>query len=73
MTDQDRAVTRRAIADALLTALERRHEVLDAIVESADRESAAMHAAILREAEDGAASCRPLPPRRIDEAIEASA
>ena len=40
MTDQDRAVTRRAIADALLTALERRHEVLDAIVESADRESA---------------------------------
>jgi RimJ/RimL family protein N-acetyltransferase len=40
MTDQDRAVTRRAIADALLTALERRHEVLDAIVASHDRESA---------------------------------
>lgn len=40
MTDQDRAVTRRAIADALLTALERRHEVLDAIVDSADREAA---------------------------------
>lgn len=40
MTDQDRAVTRRAIADALLTALERRHEVLDAIVEASDRQSA---------------------------------
>lgn len=40
MTDQDRAVTRRAIADALMTALERRHEVLDAIVDSADRDSA---------------------------------
>jgi len=40
MTDQDRAVSRRAIADALLTALERRHEVLDAIVEAADRDSA---------------------------------
>ncbi len=40
MTDQDRAVTRRAIADALLTALERRHELLDAIVASDDRESA---------------------------------
>ena len=40
MTDQDRAVTRRAIADALLTALERRHEVLDAIVAADDRESA---------------------------------
>lgn len=40
MTDQDRAVTRRAIADALMAALERRHEVLDAIVGSDDRESA---------------------------------
>lgn len=40
MTDQDQSVARRAIADALLTALERRHEVLDAIVDSADRESA---------------------------------
>lgn len=40
MTDQDRAVARRAIADALLTALERRHEVLDAIVESSDRTAA---------------------------------
>jgi hypothetical protein len=40
MTDQDRAVTRRAIADALLTALERRHELVDAIVDSSDRTSA---------------------------------
>ncbi|MGI9163178.1 MAG: GNAT family N-acetyltransferase [Mycobacterium sp.] len=40
MTDQDRTVTRRAIADALMTALERRHEVLDAIVESSDRQAA---------------------------------
>jgi len=40
MTDQDRAVTRRAIADALMIALDRRHEVLDTIVASADRASA---------------------------------
>ncbi len=40
MTDQDRAVTRRAIADALLTALEQRHELVDAIVDSADRAEA---------------------------------
>lgn len=40
MTDQDRTVARRAIADALMTALERRHEVLDAIVASNDRSSA---------------------------------
>lgn len=40
MTDQDRAAARREIADALLTALERRHEVLDVIVESSDRTAA---------------------------------
>lgn len=34
MTDLDLATTRRDIADALLTALERRHEVLDAIVDA---------------------------------------
>lgn len=34
MTDLDQATTRRDIADALLTALERRHDVLDAIVDS---------------------------------------
>ncbi|TGD88297.1 GNAT family N-acetyltransferase [Mycolicibacterium sp. CH28] len=40
MTDHDRAAARREIADALLTALERRHEVLDVIVDSGDRASA---------------------------------
>ncbi len=40
MTDQDRTVTRRAIADALLTALERRHDIVEAIVESGDRNEA---------------------------------
>jgi GNAT superfamily N-acetyltransferase len=34
MTDHDHTVTRREIADALVKALEKRHEVLDAIVES---------------------------------------
>lgn len=40
MTDQDRVAARREIADALLTALERRHEVIDAIVASDNRDSA---------------------------------
>lgn len=40
MTPVDRAVTRREITDALLKAMERRHEVLDVIVESDDRELA---------------------------------
>ncbi|SIR66393.1 GNAT family N-acetyltransferase [Williamsia sterculiae] len=40
MTDLDRAAVRREITDALETALERRHEVLDTIVESADRAEA---------------------------------
>ncbi len=40
MTDHDRAAERREIADALLTALERRHEVLDVIVESGNRSAA---------------------------------
>jgi GNAT superfamily N-acetyltransferase len=40
MTDHDRAAARREIADALLTALERRHEVLDLIVEASDRSAA---------------------------------
>ncbi|MGV9713064.1 GNAT family N-acetyltransferase [Gordonia sp. NPDC003424] len=37
MTDLDLATTRRDITDALLTAMERRHEVLDAIVDSENR------------------------------------
>lgn len=40
MTDLDRAAARREIADALINALERRHEVLDVIVEAADRGAA---------------------------------
>jgi len=40
MTDLDRAAARREIADALLKALERRHEVLDVIVDAEDRASA---------------------------------
>lgn len=37
MTDHDKAAARREIADALLNALNRRHEVLDVIVEADDR------------------------------------
>lgn len=40
MTAVDRAVSRREITDALLKAMERRHEVLDVIVDSDDRVSA---------------------------------
>ncbi|NLG47565.1 GNAT family N-acetyltransferase [Gordonia sp. (in: high G+C Gram-positive bacteria)] len=41
MTDLDQAATRRDITDALLTAMDRRHEVLDAIVDADDRDAAA--------------------------------
>jgi GNAT superfamily N-acetyltransferase len=40
MTDHDRAVARREITDALVKGLDRRHEVLDAIVEADDRSDA---------------------------------
>ena len=40
MTDHDRAAARREITNALMNALERRHEVLDLIVEADDRPSA---------------------------------
>jgi len=40
MTDHDRAAARREITDALLKALDRRHEVLDVIVEADDKPSA---------------------------------
>ncbi len=43
MTDHDRKAARREIADALLNALERRHEVLDLIVD-ADTKTAAVDA-----------------------------
>src|ERR1700740_283483 len=40
MIEHDRAAARREIADALVNALERRHEVLDVIVEADDRAAA---------------------------------
>ncbi|OBA61727.1 acetyltransferase [Mycobacterium sp. 1100029.7] len=40
MTDQDRKAARREIADALLKALERRHEIADVVVESETKEAA---------------------------------
>lgn len=40
MTDMDRAAARRDIADALVKALDRRHEVLDVIVDAEDRGAA---------------------------------
>lgn len=40
MTEHDRRVARREIADALVRALERRHEILDVIVESEDYDAA---------------------------------
>jgi len=40
MTDQDRKAARREIADALLNALERRHEIADLVVESEDKAAA---------------------------------
>jgi len=40
MTDLDRAAARREIAEALLKALDRRHEVLDIIVDATDRDAA---------------------------------
>ena len=40
MTDHDRAAARRELTDALQKALDRRHEVLDVIVEAEDRAAA---------------------------------
>ncbi|GAA2063442.1 GNAT family N-acetyltransferase [Williamsia deligens] len=40
MTDHDRAAARREITNALSTAFDKRHEVLDAIVDAPDRDSA---------------------------------
>jgi GNAT superfamily N-acetyltransferase len=45
MTDHDRKAARREITDALLKALERRHEVLDLMVES-DNKAAAVEAIV---------------------------
>ncbi|MET0899447.1 MAG: GNAT family N-acetyltransferase [Mycobacterium sp.] len=55
MTDQDIAAVRREISKALLTALDRRHEVLDVIVDAEDRPAAvAKIAALLDISERGA-------------------
>src|SRR5262249_2267518 len=40
MTDHDRKAVRREIADALLKALERRHEIADVVVESQNKAAA---------------------------------
>jgi DNA gyrase/topoisomerase IV subunit A len=45
MTDHDQTAARREIADALLAALERRHDVTDAIVE-AENKAAAVEAIV---------------------------
>lgn len=47
MTDLDRAAARREITEALLKALDRRHEVLDIIVDAADRNAAVSAIAVL--------------------------
>ncbi|MFT4043045.1 MAG: GNAT family N-acetyltransferase [Gordonia sp. (in: high G+C Gram-positive bacteria)] len=57
MTDLDLTTQRRDITDALLTALERRHEVLDAIVEADDHAAAvAAIADLLGKSQIGAAA-----------------
>jgi GNAT superfamily N-acetyltransferase len=47
MTDHDRAAARREITDALFCALNRRHEVLNVIVEADDRPAAVEAVAVL--------------------------
>ncbi|WP_370331442.1 GNAT family N-acetyltransferase [Mycolicibacterium hippocampi] len=66
MADLDRAATRREITDALITALDRRHEVLDAIVD-ADNRAAAVDAvaALLGVASLGAEAVVALPLHRL--------
>ena len=66
MADHDRAATRREITDALTAALDRRHEVLDAIVD-ADHRTAAVEAvaALLGIAPLGAEAVVAMPLRRL--------
>lgn len=49
MTDHDKAAARRELTDALLKALDRRHEVLDVIVEAQDKAAAVKAIATLLE------------------------
>lgn len=68
-TNHDQVLDRREIAAALLRALEQRHEVLDAIVESADRaEAVAAVAALLETSEFCAEAVLNLPFRRLTKA-----
>ncbi len=68
-TNHDQVLDRREIAAALLRALERRHEVLDAIVESNDRsEAVATIAALLDTNEQCAEAVLNLPFRRLTKA-----
>lgn len=68
-TNHDKALDRREIAAALLRALERRHEVLDVIVESADRaEAVASVASLLDTTEFCAEAVLNLPFRRLTKA-----
>ena len=55
MTEQEAIVARRAIADALVHALERRHEVLDAVVASDDYDAAIESIAALLDTSPAAA------------------
>lgn len=55
MTDQDRKAARREIADALLNALERRHEIADVVVESEDKAAAVGAVAALLDTSHAAA------------------
>ncbi|MGV9744839.1 GNAT family N-acetyltransferase [Rhodococcus zopfii] len=68
-TNHDQVLDRREIAAALLRALERRHEVLDAIVESNDRsEAVATIAELLDTNEQCAEAVLNLPFRRLTKA-----
>lgn len=68
-TDHDKVLDRREIAAALLRALERRHEVLDVIVESHDRaEAVAKLASLLDTTEFCAEAVLNLPFRRLTRA-----
>src|SRR3954463_10987285 len=66
MADHDRAAARREITDALVAALDRRHEVLDAIVD-ADNRAAAVEAvaALLGIAPSGADAVVGMPLHRL--------
>ncbi|MFB1298654.1 GNAT family N-acetyltransferase [Mycobacterium sp. pW049] len=55
MTEQDVTAVRRAIADALVHAMERRHEVLDAVVASDDYDAAIESIAALLDTSEEAA------------------